>query len=450
MNYRCVLPLLFLVLRAAALAAETPMQPPAPTAELRRLAAEADRELQGNILPFWLKHAPDRERGGFHGYVGADLVADDTAPRGALLTCRILWTFSAAHRYRPDPAWLDLAHHAARDLRKHFLDREQGGVIWTVDRDGRVLDARKQVYLQVFAIYGLTEYHRATGDKAALDEAVAIYRLLETRAKDSEHGGYFDVLDRTWRRLPPGDNVLGRAPKSQNSHIHILEAYTNLFRVWPDESLKKSLRDLIQLMVDRILDERTHHLTLFFRDDWTPDGEEISYGHDIELSWLLVEAAEVLGDARLLERARTEAVAIARATAKEGVDRDGGVFAEGKQSGPTDRRKEWWSQAEAVVGFLNAYEITRDPEFLTQAVHTWKFIQEKVVDRKAGDWHQWLDAAGEPPGPSVGRNFSAAKVSIWKCPYHNGRACLETVARARHLLAALEGKPPVESSRQEH
>jgi len=404
---------------------------------LRKLAGSAERELRGNILPFWLNHARDRERGGFHSFIGEDMTVRDDLPRGALLTSRILWTFSAAYRRYPDPAYLEMARWAYRDLIEHFIDREQGGLFWTITPDGLPLDAHKQMYGQVFGIYALSEYHRACGEKEALDQAVAIYRLMEKHAADRKNGGYFDALNRNWKRETGAkDNLLGEAPKSQNSHIHILEGFTNLLRVWPDPGLKGRQRELIELMMTRIIDPKAHHLILFMQDDWTPIGDNVSYGHDIELSWLLVEAAEVLGDPSLLARAKREALAIATVTAAEGVDRDGGVYTEGNSHGPTNTNKEWWEQAEAAVGFLNAYQLSGDARHFNQAVRSWDFIQEKLVDRKNGGWHNTLRRDGSPIlnfTTGNGKIVPMAKLNLWTCPYHNSRCCLELIDRLAGL-----------------
>ena len=406
-------------------------------ADLQKLAANAEKELRGNILPFWLEHARDREHGGFHAFIGEDMKVRDDEPRGALLTSRILWTFSAAYRKYPDPAYLEMARWAYRDLTDNFIDKEKGGLFWTITSDGKPLDAHKQIYVQVFGLYALSEFFRATGEQPALDQAVAIYRLIEQHASDPKAGGYFDSLDRAWQpEKGTAGNLLGAAPKSQNSHIHILEGYSNLLRVWPDAGLRERQRALIELMLTRIIAPRTHHLVLFMQNDWTPIGEEISYGHDIELSWLLVEAAQVLGDPALLARTKAEAVAIAQVTNAEGIDRDGGVFSEGDPKGLTNPNKEWWEQAEAAVGFFNAYQISGDPRFFAYARRSWDFIQAKLVDRKNGDWYNTLTRDCTPiltVTTPKGRVIPSAKLSIWKCPYHNSRCCLELIERIEEL-----------------
>jgi mannobiose 2-epimerase len=420
-------PLALLLLASSITVASAQSAPPA-SADLKALSARAEKELRGNILPFWLEHSRDRVHGGFHGAIDGQMKIDDAAPRGALLTSRILWTFSAAYRRYPDPQYLEMARWAYHDLMDRFRDREQGGLFWSISADGQPLDTRKQIYGQVFGIYGLTEFYRATGDKAALDAAVEIFRVMDRRAHDEKYLGYFDACTRDWGRPPRDDpSILGstNVPKSQNSHIHILEAFTNLLRVWPDEGLRARQRELLELILTRIVDSRTHHLVLFMQGDWTPIGAEYSYGHDIELSWLLGEAAEVLGDPALTERVKPVALGLAQATLTEGVDADGGVFNDGNARGPTNTHKDWWGQAEAAVGFLNAYQLSQDPRYFAAARHSWDFIEQKIVDRKNGDWLGSVERDGTP--------VPYAKQSVWKCPYHNSRSCLELIDRLGKL-----------------
>jgi mannobiose 2-epimerase len=404
-----------------------PTQGPAGP-ELTALASGAEQELRGDILPFWMKHTRNAGNGGFYGLIKADMSIGRGASRGALLTSRILWTFSAAYRSYHDPAYLEMATWAYRDLMDHFRDAESGGIFWTITEDGKPLDAHKQIYGQVFGIYALAEYYRATGDKPALAEAISIYNLVEAHAHDRKFGGYLDALDRKWDRLGIGQrNLLGDAPKSQNSHIHILESYTELLRVWPDSGLLANQRALIDMTVKHIIDPRTHHLILFMKEDWTPIGQQVSYGHDIELSWLLVEAARVVADPALVAQVTPISLDIARVTLAEGVDPDGGVLSEGGPGGYTDTDKEWWEQAEAVVGFLNAYQLSGDARYLGASRHSWDFIQERFIDRTHGDWINLVKRDGTP--------YPLPKVSLWKCPYHSGRCCMEVVERVRELTA---------------
>ena len=402
-------------------------------------AAYADRiegDLRRNILPFWMDRAV---AGGERGIIGAltnDLVPDPGAERGALLTSRILWTFAAAYaRYR-DPAYLRMADTAYADLAAHFNDPLNGGYWWSIGADGGVLRDRKQVYGQAFAIYALAEHHAATGRSEPLGKAIAVYRLLEEHAVDRRHGGYLEAFDRAWK--PIADMRLSEVdlnePKSQNTHLHVMEAYTRLLCAWPDPGLRRALAGLVDIMLSRVVNPATGHLGLFFSEDWLPRYDRVSYGHDIEAAWLLTRAAEVLGDPALSARIRPLAVKIAAATLAEGVDSDGGVFNEGGPGGLTNTNKEWWPQAEAVVGFIDAYQLSGQERFLLAAFRTWDFIELRLIDRRHGEWFRGVTRDGRVLENEL-------KVSFWKCPYHNGRTGLEAVRRLRGL-SNRAGKAP--------
>jgi mannobiose 2-epimerase len=400
--------------------------PAADSISRKEFAQRAERELREGILPFWLKHTPDREAGGFYSLIRDDLTVVKSAPRGSLLTCRILWTFSAAYRRYQDPAYREMARRAYDDLLTRFWDNEHGGIFWTAGVDGKPLDTSKQIYDQVFGIYALSEYHRATSDATALEKAIALYRLVEKYGRDPEHGGYFEVFTQDWKRNQSVKSVVNTiSAKSQNTHLHVMEAYTNLLRVWPDAGLKADQTALLELMLTRIYDARNHHLRLFVADDWTPRSENFSFGHDIEAVWLMTEAARVLNDSGLIERTRRAAVEIAETTLADGIDRDGGVFNEGGPRGLVDTNKDWWPQAEAAVGFLDAYQISGDKRFFAAALKSWTFIEQYLVDRERGEWFQSVTREG-----AVRRQ---PKVSLWKCPYHNSRACMEIMDRVALL-----------------
>jgi mannobiose 2-epimerase len=388
-----------------------------------------EAELRGNILPFWLKHARDRERGGFFGEIDGRLRVKKDAPRGALLSARVLWTFSAAFRRYQDPEYREMAQWALEDLNARFWDEKHSGLVWRMHADGGGLDTRKVVYVQAFGIYGLSEYYRATGEQAALDRAIELYRLLERYSHDREHRGYLEEFTRDWKvshtRGPRRSAMGSLDQKSQNVHLHLLEAYTNLLRVWPDPELKRNLRELIEVMQTKVLDASTHHLRLFLAEDWSPRSDTISFGHDVEYSWLVTEAAEVLGDEQVIEGVKRAAVKIAAVTLAQGVDLDGGVLAEADANGLTDTFKEWWPQAEATVGFLNAYQLSGEPRYLHASMRSWGFIERHLVDREKGEWLHGVSRDG--------RRKSTLKIGFWKCPYHNGRACMELVDRLRNM-----------------
>ncbi|WP_334071995.1 MULTISPECIES: AGE family epimerase/isomerase [Paenibacillus] len=382
------------------------------------------RELQDNILQYWIDHTIDTEHGGFIGEIDHQLRVNRQADKGLVLNARILWTYSSAYRLYPDPAYLEMAGRAYDYLRDHFVDREYGGLYWMVDYLGRPSQDKKQVYGQAFAIYALAEYYRANGRQEALDWAIDLYRLLEKHSYDHEYKGYFEALSRDWQ--PTGELSLSdkdlNEKKSMNTHLHVLEAYTNLYRVWKDPELESSLRGLIDVTLDHIINPDSAHFWLFFDETWQVKSDHISYGHDIEGSWLLVEAAEVLGNPEVLGRVKDVASAMAEAVHAKGIDKDGGIWNEADAGGLTDANKDWWPQAEAMVGFYNAYQMTKDDKFQRAALTSWDFIQNYIVDREGGEWHWGVDRNGQPLPHEP-------KVSPWKCPYHNGRACMEMLER---------------------
>jgi mannobiose 2-epimerase len=420
---------------ASMASAGSPAQPDA--AALGAYSARIEAELRGNILPFWMKYTPDPDHGGFFGEVSADLVVNKDAPHGAVATTRILWTFAAAYERYHDLQYLGMAVLAYDDLMNHFWDRTSGGLYWSVAANGTPSDARKEIYIQSFGILGLSEFFRATREPAALEQAIALYRTIEMRARDHRHGGYFEEFTPDWRlETDLGRSLLGaEALKSQNVHLHLLEAYTNLLQVWPDPGLRRDLRDLAEVMLAHVYDSGSRHLRLFLDPDWTPRSRNRSFGHDIEFAWLFCEAANALGEPALIDSSRTIAVEIARTTLAEGVDADGALFNMAGPFGITDRSKDWWPQAEAAVGFLNAYQISGDPALLRASLRTWDFIDDWLVDRQHGGWFRSVTAGG--------RRSPDPKVSIWNCPYHNGRACMELAVRLRAAAADLRaGKGP--------
>ena len=392
--------------------------------DILQLKREVTEELTGNILPFWRDKMTDNVRGGFYGRMTGkgELVPD--AEKGAVLNARILWTFSAAYRLLKKQEYLETATRAKRYLIDNFYDPEFGGVYWSLDCEGKPKDTKKQIYALGFAIYGLSEYHRATGDAEALDYAIRLFESIEQHSFDPEKNGYCEALTREWGdmadvRLSDKDE---NERKTMNTHLHILEPYTNLFRVWKDGRLEKQLRNLINLFTDKILNIRTGHLELFFDEDWVSKYRIVSYGHDIEASWLLHEAALTLGDAAILEVVEPLVEYIA-AAAGEGLNPDGSmVYETFLEQHHTDTDCHWWVQAENVVGHLNLYQYFDDEVALQKAFRCWEFIKRKLVERKQGEWYWSVHADG-----SV--NTVDDRAGFWKCPYHNGRMCMEVMER---------------------
>lgn len=391
---------------------------------LQKLTTEMSEELTSNILPFWIKRMTDETNGGFYGRITGEEVVMPQAEKGAILNARILWTFSSAYRLLKKEEYLAAATRAKRYIIDHFYDEELGGVYWSVDYQGRPLDTKKQIYALGFAIYGLSEYHRATGDEEALDYAIRLFESIEQHSFDPVKNGYCEALTREWgemadMRLSAKDE---NERKTMNTHLHILEPYTNLFRVWKDKRLEQQLRNLIDLFTDKILNVKTGHLELFFNDDWVSKYRIVSYGHDIEASWLIHEAALVLGDEAVLEKVEPLVEYIA-AAADEGLTPDGSMIYETLlDKGKTDTDRHWWVQAENVVGHVNLYQHFDDEVALQKAFRCWEFIKQHLVDRKNGEWHWSVRADGMV-------NTDDDKAGFWKCPYHNGRMCMEIIER---------------------
>jgi cellobiose epimerase len=386
-------------------------------------------ELVGNILPFWPRYALDRAGGGFFGEIGENLDVRPEAPRASVVNTRILWTYATAARVI-GPEWRDIAAWAFDAVSTQFWDNDQSGLFWWIDAKGMPLAPRKQTYAQAFGIYALSEYYRLTGEPLALDLAKRLYALIEEHCFDAKFGGYIEARGRDWRPLDDmrlSDKDLN-SPKSMNTHLHVLEGYTNLLRVWPDATLRARQKALIETMLDRIVESRTGHFKLFFDETWNSLLRRVSFGHDIEGSWLLVEAAEVVGDPALLARVRQEALAMAKVSLDEGLDSDGSMFFEADGDGRIiDAKKHWWVQAEAVIGFFNAWQMSGASTYRDASVRVWEYIEDHVVDRVHGEWHAKLTREGVPLRES--EDADAVLVGPWKCPYHNARVCFEMLDR---------------------
>jgi len=398
--------------------------------KLADFKAELEQELKGNILSWWMKYSPDKENGGFHGHINHKNEVVKGAGKGAVLNARILWTFSAAYRAYPDPDYLATARRAYEYILDHFLDPEHGGVFWELNTQGQELSSRKQIYALAFTIYGLAEYYMASREQEAMDTAMDLFYDIEGHAFDREHRGYTEALSRQWEPLE--DLRLSEKDDNEtftmNTHLHILEAYGNLYRVWKDPELETALERLIRLFLEKFIDPESARLHLFFDEQWKGKSTLVSYGHDIECSWLLHEAAGILGNEELINQTADLAVKMARRSF-DGLDEDGGLFYEYlPDTGKVDTDKHWWPQAEAMVGYFNAYQLSGDPEFLARSRKSWTFIHNYICDWIDQEWFWSVDKEGNP-------QTEKEKAGFWKCPYHNGRACLEMIRRIDgHLI----------------
>lgn len=406
---------------------------------LDKLRDEALYCLTENILPFWLNNMRDDERGGWYGRMTGcgELVKE--ASRSAVLYARLLWTFSAAYRVMKRlevrdkrlkmsvtcDNLLEAATWTKGYIERYFLDREYGGTFWSVTADGEPLDTKKQFYAIGFMIYGFSEYARATGDSKALQTAMELFDVIERYGWDTEFGGYIEASTREWQ--PIADMRLSvkdeNYPKSQNTHLHIIEPYTNLLKslMGEKETVESAVLRLIDIFIEKILNPATRHLDLFFNMDWTRMSTKKSYGHDIECSWLLHEAALTLADARILNKVEPIVREVARASEK-GLRSDGSMIYE---SGDEDRH--WWVEAEAVVGFFNLYQHFGEDAALTKALCLWDYIKKRLIDYERGEWYWSIRADG-----SV--NLDDDHAGFWKCPYHNSRMCLELIERIDAML----------------
>lgn len=393
--------------------------------------------LEGNILRFWIDRMTDTDHGGYYGQMDGHDQLHPEADKGCILNARILWSFSAAYRVLQNMSYLEAAIRAKRYILEHFIDKEYGGVYWSLNAEGEPVDTKKQTYAIGFTIYGMSELARATGDEEALQCALRLYHDIEDHTFDSEHNGYIEALTRDWQpiadmRLSDKDE---NGSRTMNTHLHIIEPYTNLVRAlriavnrgetkYQEEldAVTKSTYNLLNIFLDVLLNKETYHLDLFFDDAWNGKRNIQSFGHDIEASWLLHETALVLGDKQVLKRVEPIIRKIAVA-ADEGLRPDGSmVYEKWLDTGEIDEQRQWWVLCESVIGHANLYEHFGDAKALGVAIRCWDYIQKRIIDRVHGEWH-W---AVRPDGTL---NFDDDKAGFWKCPYHNSRMCLEILER---------------------
>lgn len=410
--------------------------------------------LTNNILPFWIK-MQDEERGGFYGQMTGEGELVKDAPRGCILNARILWSFAAAYRVTGNDEYRDVMYRQLDYCRKHFLNYETGGCYWSITADGEPLDTKNQFYAMGFMLYAFSEVIRAFhrwGSMPGLGDITGsvveccrrIFNAIEEHSFDKEHNGYIEALSADWQPLEDMrlSELDANFPKSQNTHLHIIEPYTNLLRAFrengyrdaPTEPVKYDLlgprvayavRNLISIFCDKILNPETHHLDLFFEMDWTRGAGQLeSYGHDIECSWLMHEAALVLDDKDLLAKVEPIVQEVAKASEK-GLNADGSMTHEANlDTGYVDDDRHWWVQAETVVGFYNIYQHFGDEAALDKALHCWQYIKDNLIDHELGEWYWSRDPQG-----NINRKDDHA--GFWKCPYHNSRMCLELIERIK-------------------
>lgn len=373
-----------------------------------------------HIAPFW-ENLKDEEYGGFYGYMDFDRKVDRTYEKGCILNSRILWFFANAYLSFRKPEFLAMADHAYDFMMRYCRDREKGGVYWSVTYDGKVSDSTKHTYNQAFAVYALSSYYDASGNRESLEFARELFHLIESKCTDEI--GYLESFDRNWE--PEANDKLSEnglmADKTMNTLLHVLEAYTELYRVDPQEDTERALRKILKSFREDVYNSRTHRLEVFFDKNLHTLSDLYSYGHDIEASWLLDRAAVILGDPKVKEDTFTYTAELAGEVYANAIEN--GAMNNECFHGQVDTTRVWWVQAEAMVGFYNCWQKTKDPRYRKITEDLWSYIKTFIIDKREGsEWFWDLDISGRP----VSRK---PIVEPWKCPYHNGRMCMELIAR---------------------
>lgn len=398
----------------------------AKTEEIRKFIHKLEKELFENIVPFWLNKTKDDQNGGFHGRITNDLIIEKDAPKSLILHTRVLWAFSFLYGFRKEKEYLEIAQWAYDFIINKFMDKKYGGVFWMVDVYGNVLESNKKMYGQAFFIYAFAEYYKVTKNKEVLELAIDLFNLIEKNNYDKKNKGYYEASKRNWKidrsiSLSPVDMT---EVKSMNTHMHLMEAYTTLYTVWPDSQLKFKLTELINDHLDYIIDAQSKHFNLFFDEKWESKSRNVSFGHDIEGSWLLCEAAYIAGDKALIKKVEKIALQMVDVTIQQAFDKKNAIYAEKEGDGTLRTQLEWWQQVEAMVGFVNAFQITKDEIYMDWAIRMWDVIEKFIIDHDCGEWFFRVDANGD-------YDSTKQKVSEWKGPYHNIRACVEVLKRLK-------------------
>jgi len=389
---------------------------------LKKYKVELRQELD-DILEYWINNVVDRTNGGFYGSVSNNNVQDELADKGVVLNSRILWAFSAAADFTENSHYKEAATRAFEYIQQYFIDQQYGGVYWSVDSKGKMLDGKKQIYGLAFCIYGLVEYYKLTGNETALALAKKIFQKIELYSHDTINGGYTEALTRNWKpiedlRLSEKDN---NEKKTMNTHLHIIEAYTNLYTVWPEIFLREKITNLLAIFEKHFLDKSNYHFKLFFTEEWESKSRLQSFGHDIEASWLLYQCAEISGNEMCIDKFRKIVLPVAAAAATA-LDSDGGMWYEhDPANGLLVKEKHSWPQAEAMIGFFNAYQLSGDEKYLWLSIDSWQFVKKHIKDNANGEWF-W----GVEEDYTI---MQKDKAGFWKCPYHNVRACIEISKR---------------------
>ncbi|WP_298514538.1 AGE family epimerase/isomerase [uncultured Kordia sp.] len=388
------------------------------TEAYKNLKLELHKELL-NILQYWETHTIDEEHGGFVGKIDFFNNHVPKASKGIILNTRILWAFSASANHLNTEKYRTLCDQSFAYIQTYFKDTYHKGVFWEVDFTGKPINKRKQIYAQVFTIYALSEYYITTKNESAKSWAIDLFNTIEKYAKDTLHGGYFEAFHEDWS--PIKDMRLSKkdlnASKTMNTHLHILEAYTSLLKIHDSIEVKKALRSLIHLLFDKFLNV-DYNFELFFDDQWKLLSHSISYGHDIEAAWLIIEAAKAVDDSNLIKKANSIAIQIADNFLATALHKNGAVLNEkNRKTNEIDTDLHWWPQVEAMIGLDYAYQLTQHQKYIEASLKIWSYTKKHIIDHTHGEWYFRVDENNNP-------YTIEDKVSMWKAPYHNARACI--------------------------
>ena len=389
------------------------------------LAGEMKEHLRNVIIPFW-EGLKDNDNDGYYGWVGYDLKVDKKAVKGCILNSRIVWFFSNAYKILKDEKLLEDARHGFEFMKRYCMDKKYGGIFWSIRYDGEPEETIKHTYNQAFAIYALSSYYDASGDKEALDMAFELFRIIEEKCTDET--GYLECFSRAFEEIEKDklseNGVI--ADKTMNTLLHVLEAYTELYRVSGDAAVKNKLKWILDTFADKVYNPPLHRQEVFFDAEMNTILDLHSYGHDIETAWLVDRALAVLDDDDYTKKLRPVTKDLTAQIYQTAFD--GHSLANECEKGVVDETRVWWVQAETVVGFLNGYEQdSSKKEYLDAAKNVWEFIKEYVVDKRSGsEWYWKVDKEGKPIGEEP-------IVEPWKCPYHNGRMCFEVIRRSENV-----------------
>ena len=418
---------------------------PKEVSELKVYLEKTENYLNEKLIPFWTQKAVEPKYGGFQTNYDRDGNRTEVTEKSFLSQCRSIFTISHAMRLGFKwPNGEESIKQGIEFLSKHFLDLENDGYYWIVSEEGKPIDDNKIIYGHSFLIYGLSEFALLSGDQFAKDEAIRIFDLLQTKVADKVNDGYHEHFDRFFNLKQSRGDI--KSHKSLDVHMHLMEAFTTLYELTGDENHKKALMDVIELIFDKMVDPKTGTGISMFTVDWKPianveldtvwgrdrfdeDGKTTditSYGHNIELAWLYLHAQDVLGIPR--EKSLDRVIPIYEHTFKNGVDwKFGGLYVEGERNGQsTERTKEFWQQAEAMVGFLDAYQLTNDSRYLDAYKNIHDFVFTKIINWHQGEWFALTEENGDLIWDYMGTS--------WKVFYHTVRGTAQIVDRMKKIL----------------